>query len=777
MPKHVKSNDGSHPLSKLITLATTSVNKLSEDFDWFTVFKNKSEQDYRKCIIKKSKDDYDNMLNFATSKKHRKSFNTSFEYGCKKARLEAFAKYAYQYAKPYNTKYDYAEDAFRKLAIRTPIVKQNEYGYQHKLLAIAIYILDLLRISSAMDEALIYLSYYTENQPECISNTVEFTDSYHDKEVILAMMNLIRLRNSVDNNSKGGLVSTETIEYMLSSKNKIEYRDTKFFTDTDDMSDEEYQQFLNKTACEIKHKADSMSNRERMNAILSLIPEEAVNACISRFKDLVEKFYEAILIDLSPYYETFKNHNKKCINIYTEMIDYTRRIIRCENEQSKELNRIVAKHKQQKSSCLAVFNNNFNTEIDDNDEFNAINSIESYFDHVNEMNNYNNLINKYLDKLSDTQIAILDFMSDQNNLDRTFNENNLYTAGLDIRNPYEVCFGYFMLFELQTDFAWLIDINDIIIDKALNKLPWVNNVSDYFAKLVDCTEVPISCNVDTYWNNKESDNIYDFDYNDAGLYIMSDINKIPKKELHKENLSQLIYTISSQIMPRKIMLSDTIITGLKKSGISNKNIYLTSQYINTALTSNNKTSFDSLHEFFEDDSSSNTEDLTEIQNTISQLKKQLHESNKKIAQIQEDYDKIKDEHEFEKNELISLRETIYDIQNNQNIESIESKVDISLPYTVNRKILICGGHESWLAEIKSLLKNIRCVNPYDKPNDSLVRNCDEIWMQTNAMSHSFYTKIMNITRAQKIPVYYFKYASAEKDAIQLAMHDLNSTEN
>ena len=83
-----------------------------------------------------------------------------------------------------------------------------------------------------------------------------------------------------------------------------------------------------------------------------------------------------------------------------------------------------------------------------------------------------------------------------------------------------------------------------------------------------------------------------------------------------------------------------------------------------------------------------------------------------------------------------------------------------------------GGHESWLRAFRPLVKNVRIIYPHTNPDINLIRNADVVWMQTNAMPHSYYNKIMDIVRLRKIPVKYFAYASAEKCARQLAAEDM-----
>ncbi|MGN1137498.1 MAG: hypothetical protein ACI4SF_14920, partial [Oscillospiraceae bacterium] len=82
----------------------------------------------------------------------------------------------------------------------------------------------------------------------------------------------------------------------------------------------------------------------------------------------------------------------------------------------------------------------------------------------------------------------------------------------------------------------------------------------------------------------------------------------------------------------------------------------------------------------------------------------------------------------------------------------------------------------WLKAIKPMLPNVKFIDPYTKPDANLIRHADVVWMQTNAMPHSFYGKIMEIVRQRKIPVKYFAYASADKCAKQLAEDDIKAGE-
>ena len=49
----------------------------------------------------------------------------------------------------------------------------------------------------------------------------------------------------------------------------------------------------------------------------------------------------------------------------------------------------------------------------------------------------------------------------------------------------------------------------------------------------------------------------------------------------------------------------------------------------------------------------------------------------------------------------------------------------------------------------------------------LIRRADVVWIQTNAISHGYYYKIIDEVRKYDVRVRYFSYASAQKCAEQI----------
>ncbi len=83
------------------------------------------------------------------------------------------------------------------------------------------------------------------------------------------------------------------------------------------------------------------------------------------------------------------------------------------------------------------------------------------------------------------------------------------------------------------------------------------------------------------------------------------------------------------------------------------------------------------------------------------------------------------------------------------------------PEIITKKIYIFGGHPTWIKGIKEQLVNAKFFKE-DLHSLDVIRNAEEIWIQPNAISHSFYGKVMDVARVNGIPVCYFSFAGIKK---------------
>lgn len=146
----------------------------------------------------------------------------------------------------------------------------------------------------------------------------------------------------------------------------------------------------------------------------------------------------------------------------------------------------------------------------------------------------------------------------------------------------------------------------------------------------------------------------------------------------------------------------------------------------------------------------------------------LNRSHQETAEEKSIAEQILKDSRQEHEELLELR-SMFSASPRMGKPELQSAV--TFPYMAKHRIVLFGGHASWLRAVRPLLKNVRFVEPEVRPNTSLFVNADCIWLQNNAMKHSDFYKIVNLARQYNIPVFYFQYASAEKCVEQLALED------
>ena len=124
--------------------------------------------------------------------------------------------------------------------------------------------------------------------------------------------------------------------------------------------------------------------------------------------------------------------------------------------------------------------------------------------------------------------------------------------------------------------------------------------------------------------------------------------------------------------------------------------------------------------------------------------------------------------EAERQELAGLREVVFTADHRD-----DDHINVSLPYEVKQRSVVFGGHDMWQKPMKEFLTgDIRFIDRDMFAFDTdVIRYADIIWIQTNAISHKMYYKIMDAVKKWKIPVKYFLYASARKCAEQVVLEE------
>lgn len=162
-------------------------------------------------------------------------------------------------------------------------------------------------------------------------------------------------------------------------------------------------------------------------------------------------------------------------------------------------------------------------------------------------------------------------------------------------------------------------------------------------------------------------------------------------------------------------------------------------------------------------------DMT-MKDEIAELKRSLYELNRELRSEQKKGTAISEKLALEHQELSDLRALVYH-QQEDTYQSDDRNGDIIFPYAASNNIVVFGGHDSWLREIRQKVDNVRFIGKDQLPNAEMIRHADMVWIQPNALSHAYFYRIINEVRKHQIPLRYFTYASAAKCAEELATAD------
>ena len=174
------------------------------------------------------------------------------------------------------------------------------------------------------------------------------------------------------------------------------------------------------------------------------------------------------------------------------------------------------------------------------------------------------------------------------------------------------------------------------------------------------------------------------------------------------------------------------------------------------------------------------DDVEELKAKLKQLKdanadfrEALYHAQREIESVKEDAAKVETQAASERTELAELRELVFTQANAEQLDEPETERAAAdqFPYNTKKRIVVFGGHDTWLKAIRPLLPNVTFVNREQRPNADMIKAADVVWIQANALSHRSFYKIINVVRTNQVPIRYFGYASAMKCAMQVLDDD------
>lgn len=248
------------------------------------------------------------------------------------------------------------------------------------------------------------------------------------------------------------------------------------------------------------------------------------------------------------------------------------------------------------------------------------------------------------------------------------------------------------------------------------------------------------------------------------------------------NLSQVIYRCTNTLLPRLTSKVEEVQPDELLPLETDKEKMLMSALLNTlnarwlsplgfgeyqlnSSTGDSDTSTSPVQEAATDTVSA--EEYNRLKDELRKIKHNGYDVSLENRKLHQKIDSYETELNLLRTELHDLRTLVFQQQNS--IEETQADAQIIFPQLVTKPVISFGGHVSWLNRIRTLLPNVRFISPDTQPNEDLLRNANEIWIQPNCLSHADFYKIINAVRSRHIPVRYFSYSSAEKCAEQLVI--------
>ena len=706
-----------------------------------------------------------------------------------KRRVSAEVKYAPFFAQKYEKEFPVLniEREFSYICSEisdcTADITDREY---YITLACALFILDELSENGSLCEASAYIPQDRELLAEA-DVPPDFCDACHEDDLIRGMVILIKARFCDGKNNK---IPAQTFYNEFSAKrtekNAEPYGGSvsgAIFADGGDTDLEAFTAAYEK----LLNAAEQMTLRERFDKVMSYIRPGTSARAVKNFSDCLSDFIGRIFKELS-------GAEERRIAVLKQELSDIERLIRLKNKLDSDMQKFGNNNNKVKGGIASLSRMNKLMNVPAGNITSALPTVNfgELDEHEQALEELRELMDKMdnskdrSSKIEDEKIGVISYSVNTEEYFDCESEEDAPSAikEFNISDPYEICYAVLYLLDTGSDLPWLVSPVGMIVTAAVQMLPWYPD-ADYrdendmkfrpgFPKVLTLEEEEKRI--------EKKAEMYKRNCTDYILYA-SPNKRVNHSLLVPVNLPQLIHSMTGMIMPRDPSVFDPFDKELKKSGITGKNLEPLKYCFTLAMYAASKNTFPVyIPDTAADDDVSETDEAAadELRKTIASkneqiavLKGELREKTSRLSAECKKYEKLEEEYNADKQELIELRELVYKLRNSDPDEEFaEQAGNISLPYSASARIVIFGGHDSWLRAIRPMLPNVRFIDPYTNPDVNLIRNADVVWMQSNAMPHSYYNKIMDIVRQRKIPVKYFAYASAEKCAYQLAEDDM-----
>ena len=353
--------------------------------------------------------------------------------------------------------------------------------------------------------------------------------------------------------------------------------------------------------------------------------------------------------------------------------------------------------------------------------------------------------------------------------------------GFCVSDPYAICAAYLLLEKEGDALACLNMLTCAVISCADQHLPWGAGEANAFPKSSEAGAPDYTLR-------------YTYADADDGTEESDELPDVPVEDGWQLSEAQLFYFATGYALPRRCAPSQELTRWFVRQGLSEERarefsfgamlasyqddlreqMYLELPFEDLDLDDEEEAGEDEAEADSPETEADHTAQIADLTRQVKDLRRALHESERAAKQLQEQL--LEDERRSAQDrlELTRLRSVLYQIKSGEAESEQQEEAEIEFPWQVTRRVLIFGGHETWLKAIRPLLPGARFHERETLPDLAAIKGADVVWIQANALSHKLFYRIINSARKENIPVRYFGYASARKCAEQLVMDEMEN---
>ena len=134
--------------------------------------------------------------------------------------------------------------------------------------------------------------------------------------------------------------------------------------------------------------------------------------------------------------------------------------------------------------------------------------------------------------------------------------------------------------------------------------------------------------------------------------------------------------------------------------------------------------------------------MRDLQRRNHSLRAALHEEDYLKRDALRQCRQLREENNRLRRELADLRELVF-LERAEELLALSEEKTTQFPVMTSGKIVSFGGHPSWIREMKKMLPNVVFYSADVIPSKDVLRNADQVWVQTQYISHAAFYRIVS----------------------------------